>query len=378
MDLHAVDSADWGRPALDDARARVWRGPVGPVPRAPAALDEPRPIRAHAPLRISFVGGGTDLPQYYEAEGGAVLSSTIDRHAHVTLRPRRDDAIAIRSLDYRRTVYCRLDEEPRFDGALDLVKAAIRRVRGRTGFDLELRTEAPPGSGLGGSSAVTAALLGALAEHTGQALSRRQLAELNYTIERTDLGVAGGKQDQYATTFGGFNLIEFTKDRIAVMPVRLRRRSLADLADHLLLCHTGRLRPTLGLVETQVAYYRQKRPDTVDGMRRLHRMVYQMTEALLDGRLDAVGRLLHEAYVGKRMMNPHVSDGHIDRLYDLAREHGATGGKLCGAGGGGFILLFVERPARAAVRAALEAAGGRFADFAFAADGLRVHRGGQG
>ncbi len=163
-------------------------------------------IRAKAPLRISFVGGGTDLPQYYQKYGGAVLSSTINRYAFVTLCPRPDMEVHIHSLDLGHLVRYTLEAEPVFDGVLDLAKAAIQRIGIKQGIEMDIRLEAPAGSGLGGSSALTAAVLGAVAAASGHAIGSYDLAELNYVVERNDLKIAGGKQDQYATTFGGFNL----------------------------------------------------------------------------------------------------------------------------------------------------------------------------
>jgi len=332
-------------------------------------------VRAKSPLRISFAGGGTDLPHYYEEHGGAVLSSTINRYAYVTVYPREDREIQIRSLDMGYTVKYNIDEEPVYDGILDLVKAAIRRMGVTSGMNLDIRTDAPPGSGLGGSSALTAAVIGALSVLTGAPMNCYELAELNYTIERIDLGIAGGKQDQYATTFGGFNLIEFYKDRVVVTPLRIDRDILNDLEAHLLLCYTGKIRANLGLVDTQIRLYRQGRSETLEGMRQLHRMVYDMKDALLTGRLDDFGEMLHEAYVNKKRMNPYISEGTpADLLYETARRHGAIGGKLCGAGGGGYLLLYCATDRQQEVRRALEELGGRFTDFAFDGFGLQVWR----
>jgi len=332
-------------------------------------------IRAKSPLRISFVGGGTDLPHYYEQHGGAVLSSTINRYAYVTLYPRQDREIRIRSLDLGYTVKYNVDEGPIYDGVLDLAKAAIQRLGAERGMELDVRSDAPAGSGLGGSSALTAAVIGAVAVYAGTLLNSYELAELNYTIEREDLGIAGGKQDQYATTFGGFNLIEFHKDRVLVNPLRIDRDILNDLEAHLLLCYTGRVRADLGLIDRQVRFYHEGRQTTLEGMARLHQMVYEMKEALLTGRLDRFGEMLEEAYCNKKRMNPHVAEGTmVDALYETAREHGAIGGKLCGAGGGGYLLLYCETGRQSEVRHALEAMGGQFTDFAFDGFGLQTWR----
>ena len=200
------------------------------------AANQKTIIRAKAPLRLSFVGGGTDLPHYYNEHGGAVLSSTINRFSNVTLYPRQDNEVHVRSLDLDYSVRYRADETPSFDGFCDLAKATIRRLGSDLGFELDIHTEAPPGSGLGGSSAVTAAVIGALGEYSGLVLDQYELAELNYAIERVDLNIAGGKQDQYATTVGGFKLIEFYKHPVLVTPLRIPRDVLNDLTCNLMLC----------------------------------------------------------------------------------------------------------------------------------------------
>jgi D-glycero-alpha-D-manno-heptose-7-phosphate kinase len=331
-------------------------------------------IRARSPLRISFVGGGTDMPHYYEENGGAVLSSTINRYSHVYLYPREDLEVRIRSLDMGSNVKYAIDQEPIYDGVLDLAKAAIRRMGSERGFELDVHTEAPPGSGLGGSSAVTSAILGAVRELTGVVVDSYELAELNYRVERIDLGIAGGKQDQYATVFGGFNVIEFFHDRVLVTPLRLSRELLNELECHLMLCYTGKVRPSLGLVDAQVKYYQEKRPSTLASMKRLHEMVYEMKETLLKGQLQRFGELLDESLATKKLMNPNITDPHIDGLYALAKANGAIGGKLLGAGGGGYLLLFVQGHRRHDVREALEHSGGQFTSFSFDEYGLQTWR----
>ena len=332
-------------------------------------------IRAKAPLRISFVGGGTDLPLYYEKYGGAVLSSTINRYAYVTLYPREDRDVRIRSLDLGHLTTYELDKGPVYDGVLDLAKAAIHRVVVACGINMDVRSDAPAGSGLGGSSALTAAVLGAVATLTGRAFSTYELAELNYTIERIDLSIAGGKQDQYATTFGGFNLIEFYHDRVVVTPLRIERDILNDLEAHFLLCYTGCVRPDMGLVDKLVEFYHSGRQETLDGMKRQHELVYRMKEALLTGHIYQLGGMFHEAYVNKKRALPRIAEGTpADMLYESAREHGALGGKLLGAGGGGYLLLYCETGRQQEVRAELERLGGRFTDFAFDGWGLQVWR----
>lgn len=332
-------------------------------------------IRARAPLRISFLGGGTDLPHYYEQHGGAVLSSTISRYAFATLRPRSDDEILINALDTGFRTQYRIGQEPDGDnGAFALVNAAITRMGAHAGFELDLCCDAPRGSGLGGSSAVTAAVLAGMCEYLGVVISAYDLAELNFTIERVDLGVSGGKQDQYATTFGGFNLIEFEKDRVDVTPLRIQPEVLHDLEAHLMLCYTGRVRPGLGIVDKRVEAYNRGDKTVLDGMRHLHEMVYQAKDALLKGRLREFGGLLDAGMTMKQIINPGSTTPEIEELYDIGKRSGAIGGKLLGAGGGGYLLLMVEGRRRYEVRANLERAGGVVTDFTFAESGVRAWR----
>jgi D-glycero-alpha-D-manno-heptose-7-phosphate kinase len=332
-------------------------------------------IRAKAPVRVSFAGGGTDFPHWYNENGGAALSTTINQYARVTLYPREDQAVRIRSVDLGYVTNYRVDEDPDYDGVLDLAKAAIRRLGVDRGMDLDIRSDAPPGSGLGGSSALTGAVIGAVAAYQGKTLRSYELAELNYTIEREDLNIAGGMQDQYATTFGGFNVIEFSQGNVLVNPLRIEPGILNDLEAHLMLCSTGTVRMHQGLIDKQIRYYEEDPAKKMSCMRRIYDLVFEMKEALLKGRLHDFGALLHDGFLAKKEMNPHITEGTIaDTLYDVARQHGAVGGKLMGAGGGGYLLLYCETHCQHEVRRAMEAAGGRFVGFSIEPDGMQVWR----
>lgn len=326
-------------------------------------------------MRVSFAGGGTDFPHWYETHGGAVLSSTINWYANVTVYPRDDRRINIRELHLGTVVEYHLDEGPLYDGVLDLAKAVIRRLGVERGFDLLVHSDAPAGSGLGGSSALTSAALGAISAFIGAPLTSYELAEANYLVEREDLGIAGGHQDQYSTTFGGFNFIEFAADRVLVNPLRIDRETLNDLEAHLLLCYTGGVRTDLHLIDKQVSMLEQGRKDTIEGMKRLQELASEMKEELLMGNLDRVGSLFHDAYLAKKGMNPDVAQGtNADALYEQALACGAKGGKLLGAGGGGYLLLYAPLDRQAEIKEALVRMGGTMNRFAFEDQGLQVWR----
>jgi D-glycero-alpha-D-manno-heptose-7-phosphate kinase len=337
---------------------------------------DPTPVRAAAPLRISFVGGGTDFPHWYEEHGGAVLSSTIDHFVRVIITPRMDREVHVRSLDLGELVAYHLDEGPEYDGVMDLAKAAIERMGVTTGIDMDIESEAPAGSGLGGSSALVTAVSAGLAMLEDRAYSAHELARLAYAIEREDLGIAGGWQDQYASACGGLNLLEFSRGGVRVTPVRTDDAAVARLRSNLLLCYTGHVRRHVGLIDEQIRLYRTGREDTLLGMKQLREMAYAMRDVLESGEVDRLGTMLRDAFDAKKRMNPHIAeDTPIDEMLERAQQAGASGGKICGAGGGGYLMLYCLPHAQSAVRAEMEALGGQFAPFALWPEGVRARRG---
>jgi D-glycero-alpha-D-manno-heptose-7-phosphate kinase len=339
---------------------------------ADAPDSSPRLLRARAPLRVSFAGGGTDVPPYPAEEGGLVLSATINRYAYGTLRPRSDRQIGIQSLDLDVAASIAL-EEARPDGdRLDLVKAAIQKIAADSphGFDLFLHSAAPPGSGLGSSSAVMVTLVGLLAEHMKMPLTDYERARLAYTVERQDLGLKGGTQDQYAAVFGGFNFMEFRADEVIVNPLRIPAETIYELEYNLLLCFTGRTRVSDHIIDDQVGRYKSQETSTVDGLRMQKELATAMKDALLTGNLAEFGRLLDRAWQAKKQMSPRISNEHIDQLYEEAMSRGALGGKVTGAGGGGYMLLYCRYDSKHEVRAALAELGAEAVEFQFDHRGL--------
>ena len=327
-------------------------------------------FRARAPLRISLCGGGTDVSPYPEEHGGMVLSATINQYAHASLRPRRDSRLTLASLDY--DMVARYDHPRRIklDGNLDLIKAVVRAFKVRRGADLWVHSDAPPGSGLGSSSTLVVALIGVMGEWLRRPLPDYGVAELAYRIERVDLGLAGGRQDQYASAFGGFNFIEFNADGTVVNPLRIRTDVLNELEYRLLLCYMGQTRQSAKIIERQTAAYRAGQASVVEALRRLKGETLEMKKALLLGKVDALGELLHEAWESKKKLDEGISNSHVDRLYRLARREGAIGGKMPGAGGGGYFLLLTRFDRKHRVAAVLEKHGGQVVPFQFERRGL--------
>jgi D-glycero-alpha-D-manno-heptose-7-phosphate kinase len=345
-------------------RARAQRAPsVEPL------------FRAKAPLRVSFAGGGTDVAPFPEREGGLVLSATINRYAHATLQPRTDGRIRVESLDLGTALEYGTEERIAHDGKLGLVTAAIRRVaqlEEPRGIDLFLHTAAPPGSGLGASSALIVSLIGVLADYHKLTLSDYELAHLAWEVERLDLGLRGGLQDQYAATFGGFNFIEFSGDGVIVNPLRIKPTIVNELESNLLLCFTGATRAGDHIIDDQTKRYEASEEGALEGLRMQKELATSMKESLLRGRLSEFGDLMGTAWEYKKRMSPRISTPTIDEAYAEAIDHGALGGKVTGAGGGGFMLFYCRPGRQHRVAERLRVMGLESAEFAFDHEGLRT------
>jgi len=333
-------------------------------------------IRAKAPLRISFAGGGTDVPPYPEREGGCVLNATIGKYAYGTLRPRKDNRIQVESIDFGLSISYGIDEPLVYDGKLDLVKGAIEKLEGRksTGFDLFLHCEVPPGTGLGSSSTIMVALVGLLKEFKNMPLTDYEIAHIAYVIERKELGIKGGLQDQYAATFGGFNFIEFLGDRVIVNPLKISQDVVNELEHNLLLCYTGKTRVSSGIIDDQVSRYEKGEEESLEGLRALKKITIEMKNALLQMRICEFGELLHLEWENKKKMSNKITSPEIEDMYETARKAGALGGKITGAGGGGHMLLYCLFDKKHRVAEELINMGATITDFSFTPYGLQTWR----
>jgi D-glycero-alpha-D-manno-heptose-7-phosphate kinase len=309
------------------------------------------------------------VPPFPAAEGGLVLSATINRYAYGALSPRADGNIGVESVDLGRTVDYEHDDALAFDGHFDLVKAAIRKL-GRGGFDLFLHTSAPPGSGLGSSSTVVVTLIGLLKEFHNLALTDYEIAEMAFTLEREDLGIKGGLQDQYAAAFGGFNFIEMNGDRVIVNPLRIPDEVINELEHNMLLCYTGRTRRSDHIIDDQTMRFTERDAQALHGLRMQKQLAVEMKAALLTRRLNDFGAMLGTAWEFKKKMSPRISTDFIDEVYEAACQAGALGGKVTGAGGGGYMLFFCPFHLKHRVAARLSAMGAEITEFEFASRGL--------
>jgi len=325
-----------------------------------------------APVRISFAGGGTDLPAYSARYGGAVVSTTIDKYFYVFLNVGADDAIQITSSDYRTFYRHDADTPMLFDGDLSLPRAIFNHFGLTRGVSMFLASEIPPGTGLGSSSAVAVAIIKAVTTARGLFLSKQQIAELACQIELEKLGEPIGKQDQYAAAFGGLNLIQFSATGVTVEPLPIAPATRRELEKNTLLFFTGATRAASSILRAQKQSSEQDDPQVLDALHAVKAMAFEVKAALARGDLARFGELLDAAWQHKKKFAAGISNARIDEAYALARRSGARGGKVTGAGGGGFLMLYCEPSRQAAVTQALEDMGLRRMDFRFETEGARV------
>jgi D-glycero-alpha-D-manno-heptose-7-phosphate kinase len=332
--------------------------------------------RSKAPLRIGLAGGGTDVSPYCDLYGGAILNATISLYAYASIEPISEPKIIISAVDRNETATYELTDNLPIDGHLDLAKGAYNRIvnsygKVPQGFKLTTIVDAPAGSGLGTSSTLMVAIVGAFAEWLNLPLGEYDTAHIAYEIERIELAMAGGKQDQYAATFGGVNFMEFYGDNLVIVnPLRIKPEYLYDLENNLLLYFTATSRLSSTIIEAQSQNVKDKNQQSIDAMHQLKEQARMMKEAVLKGKIDEIGAILDFGFRHKKQMASGISNSTMDELYDTALKAGATGGKISGAGGGGFMMFYCPGNSRYNVQKALSSFGGDFRPYQFTERGL--------
>jgi len=331
--------------------------------------------RSKAPLRIGLAGGGTDVSPYSDQFGGAILNTTISLSAYATIEPLAENKIIVEALD--RNEKQEFDLVPRLpiDGTLDLLKGVYNRIQkdqsvSLPGFRLSTFVDAPAGSGLGTSSTLVVAVLGAFVEMLKLPLDEYKIAQYAYDIERNDLQLAGGKQDQYAATFGGVNFMEFTSDKVIVNQLRIKPEYLHELENNLVLYFTSTSRESASIIKEQVKNVNEKNEKSIEAMHHLKDQAKMMKDALLQGNMNEIGLILDYGFEQKRNMAANISNNSIEDIYTAAKAAGATGGKISGAGGGGFMIFYCPGNTRYAVIKTLNTFGGAVRDYSFTKYGL--------
>ena len=336
----------------------------------PEIEEMPVYARAKSPVRISFGGGGSDLTHYFSNGIGAVINATVSFYSHATLHIRSDSKIIIHSLDLGSTLRAdNLVDCLNAKGEFGLIQAVIKTVNPDFGFELDLYSDFPMSSGLGGSAVVAASILGCFNQFRKDQWSLHELSELAYEAERLHQGVEGGWQDQYATIFGGFNFIEFKMDQNVVHPLRIPPEILLELEESLVLCNTGIQHNSGNIHKDQRNQMRSKNKQAL--VQKNVDLCYKLRNQLLRGSLMEFGKSLDTAWKFKRDLSNEISNSQLDGIYDQAMMNGAIGGKLLGAGGGGFFLFFVPPSSKHLLLSHLEKEGLKASPFRFESDGLK-------
>jgi D-glycero-alpha-D-manno-heptose-7-phosphate kinase len=331
--------------------------------------------RSRAPLRIGLAGGGTDVSPYSDEFGGAILNATISHYAHAVIEP-AEKGITIQAMDRKEEQCLDCDDALPINGTLDLHKGVFNRIQKDFGipnknFCLTTYVDAPAGSGLGTSSTLMVAIIGAFAEMLKLPLGEYDIAHYAYQIERKDLQLAGGKQDQYAATFGGVNFMEFyADDKVIVNPLRIRNEYLHELENNLVLYFTSTSRESATIIKEQQKNVLQKNEKSIEAMHQLKEQARMMKEALLRGHLNEIGEILDFGFQQKRNMAHNISNSAIEEIYEAAKKSGATGGKISGAGGGGFMTFYCPMNTRYKVMETLSKFGGQIKPYQFTKQGL--------
>ncbi len=333
-------------------------------------------IKSKAPLRLGLAGGGTDVSPYSDIYGGAVLNATINLYAHAVITPLNSGKIELISKDLGEQDSFEIARRLEIDDDLKLLKGVYNRivkefVKEPLSFRLLTYSDVPKGSGLGSSSTIVVSIIGAFKEWLNLPLGDYDIAKLAYEIEREDLNLAGGKQDQYAATFGGFNFMEFYESaRVLVNPLRIKRSIKNELESNLVLYYTGRSRESGNIIKSQTKNFKDSSSKSVEAAHLLKAQAISMKEAILRGKLSEIGEILHEGWQFKKKMASNISNPMIDKIYAAVLNAGATGGKISGAGGGGFMMLYCPGNAKFYVQEALAKFEGTLLRFNFSDEGL--------
>lgn len=332
-------------------------------------------IRSKAPLRLGLAGGGSDVSPYCDIYGGLVLNATINLYAYCTIEETNDNQITICSYDADVNKSYPLSSFLEIDGDASLIKGVYNRVvrdfnLQPQAFRITTYNDAPAGSGLGTSSTMVVCILKAFVEWKGLPLGDYEIAKLAYEIERKDLALSGGKQDQYAAAFGGFNFIEFMKDDIAIVnPLKIKRWIIDELEASMLLYFTGRSRSSAAIIDEQQKNTQQGNNDAIEAMHKIKQSAIDTKLALLKGDIKAFADILREAWENKKRMANNITNSVIQQAMDVAMRAGAKAGKVSGAGGGGFIMFVVEPTRKKEVEEALKQLDGFVMPFNFSDGG---------
>lgn len=327
-------------------------------------------VHSKSPVRVSFGGGGSDLTHYFEKHNGAVINVTISLYTHAFLRKRSDKGIYINSADLKSEIEVKnLDELLSIESEFGLIAAVIKCIEPDFGFDLFIHSDYPMSSGLGGSAVVASAIIGSFNEFRTDKWDEHEIAELAYEAERILFNVAGGWQDQYATVFGGFNFMEFKREQNIIHSLRLNKNIINELQECLILCDTKGVHNSGDIHKDQRVSSKTK--NTKDVIKKNVDLTYEIRDSLIQGKLNNFGKNLNKAWNLKRKISNKISNDYLDDIYKGAIKNGAIGGKLLGAGGGGYFIFYVDPVKKFDVVNYLSTKGLSITNFNFDFEGLQ-------
>jgi len=324
------------------------------------------------PLRISFAGGGTDMPEYFEINGGSVVTSTISRFIYVIINQRTDNFFQAFSSDLQSHHEATSFDNLKLKYGTEIAVSVIKYLNYTEGTNVMISSDVPPGSGLGASGALAVNLVNSILQLKGETWPKQKIAETAYHIGRNILKWPIGKQDEYATTFGGLNYIEFEKDRVKVNPISMNKASLLELQQNMLLFFVGKTRNSANILSTQIQKTKEKNSDTVKSLDKVKQLAEKMRDSLSNNDITAFGQFLDEGWTAKKKFTSGVTNEFVDSIYEQSLKYGAIGGKLTGAGGGGHLLLYCEIPKQQDLISKLEGQGLRFVTFGFQKEGPKL------
>lgn len=338
-------------------------------------------VRSKAPLRLGFAGGGTDVSPYCDKYGGYVLNASIDMYAYCTIETIEDDYILLQALDRKELLQFPLAAELPIDGKLNLHKGVYNRVikcfNNEVPIPCKISTysDAPAGSGLGSSSTMVVAILSAFTELLNLPLGEYDIASLAFQIERIDLGLSGGRQDQYAATFGGINFMEFYENnRVIVNPLRVKESIVNEIENSMVLYYTGTSRDSSNIIDKQIANAKKDDSIAIQAMHQVKKDASLLKEHLLKGNIKTFADCLNHAWISKKRMADAISNEYLEEIYVFAMNHGAYAGKITGAGGGGFMMFMVDPTDRVVLGDALKTLNGNIVNFHFTSNGTQAWR----
>ncbi|MDP3881858.1 MAG: sugar phosphate nucleotidyltransferase [Nanoarchaeota archaeon] len=328
-------------------------------------------VRGKAPLRISFAGGGTDLPYFFEKHGGVVMSATIDKYCHASMVRRADSKVIINSDTGEEDIFD--SKKINYDGKFDLIKAIVNIMKPDFGFELYIHNDIPPGRGLGSSASMAVLVVSLLSHLQNSNYDDYKIAEIAYKAERDELKIKGGWQDQYAAVSGGFNFMEFNPEKTIIYPLRLKPDVVHELNECLTLCYAGGSHYSSDLHAVQEKSFSENETEAVVKLNELKILASKIKDCLLTNDLETIGKMLHESWENKKKLNKIVTNSEIDNLYELGLRNGAYGGRLLGAGGGGYILFFHPPHKKSKLKKAITDAGREVVSFNFEFNGTHIY-----